>query len=69
MLTAAEENLRRNGIMLWLAGLNPEVLTVVKRSKIGAVLGRERMFFNLQAAVEAYTRAEGQTQQGAGAQK
>jgi anti-anti-sigma factor len=54
MLAGAEERLRRDGIALWLAGLNPEVLRVVQRSKIGVVLGRERMFFNLNRAVDEY---------------
>ena len=54
MLAEAEENLRRDGIMLWLAGLNPTVLTAVQRSRLGETLGRGRMFFNLQAAVEGY---------------
>jgi high affinity sulfate transporter 1 len=54
MLTEAEEKLRGDGVMLWLAGLNPNVLTAVQRSKLGETLGRERMFLNLQAAVERY---------------
>jgi sulfate permease, SulP family len=54
MLAEAEEKLRRDGITLWLAALTPDVLTVVKRSRIGETLGRERMFFNLQMAVEKY---------------
>jgi high affinity sulfate transporter 1 len=56
MFTAAEAKLRSGGITLWLAGLNPGVLTVVQRSKLGETLGRERMFLNLQAAVERYER-------------
>jgi sulfate permease, SulP family len=54
MLAEAEERLRRDGIMLWLAALNPDVLTVVKRSKLGETLGSDRMFFNRQTAVEHY---------------
>jgi len=57
MLEAAEENLRREGIMLWLTALNPNVLTVVRRSTLGATLGTERMFFKLQTAVETYERS------------
>jgi MFS superfamily sulfate permease-like transporter len=57
MLTEAEEKLRRDGITLWLAALTPDVLTVVQRSRIGETLGRERMFFNLQLAVEKYQQA------------
>lgn len=54
MLNEAEENLRRNGMALWLAALNPEVLARVQRAAIGERLGRERMFFNVRAAVEKY---------------
>ena len=55
MVAEMEEQLRRDGIDLWLAALNPDVLAVVKRSRIGQTLGRDRMFFNRQAAVEKYT--------------
>jgi MFS superfamily sulfate permease-like transporter len=68
MLTEAEENLRRDGIALWLAALNPEVLAMVKRSKLGEVLGRERMFFSVQMAVEQYERSlASNTRSGTGA--
>jgi SulP family sulfate permease len=56
MLAEAEERLRRDGITLWLAALTPDVLAMVKRSRIGELLDRERMFFNLQTAVEKYER-------------
>ncbi len=39
MLTEAEERLRGEGIELWLAGCNPEVLAVVRKSKLGERLG------------------------------
>jgi MFS superfamily sulfate permease-like transporter len=57
MLAEAEENLQRDGITLWLAALNPKVFETVSRSRIGDALGRERMFFNLQAAVERYEQS------------
>jgi SulP family sulfate permease len=53
-LTDLEERLRGAGIVLWLAALNPEPLRVVEQSALGAVLGHERMFFNLEQAVDAY---------------
>jgi SulP family sulfate permease len=56
-LAETEQKLRRDGIMLWLVALNPDVLTVVQRARIGEVLGRERMFFNLQAAVEKHEQS------------
>jgi MFS superfamily sulfate permease-like transporter len=56
MLTEAEDKLRRGGIVLWVAAMNPEVLARVKRSTLGERLGRERMFFNRRTAVESYLR-------------
>jgi SulP family sulfate permease len=54
MLTEAEERLRGEGIELWIAGCNPEVLAVLRNSELGERLGRERMFFNVAGAVERY---------------
>ena len=54
MLTKAERRQRDRGVMVWLVGLNPEVLATVRRSSLGKILGRERMIFNLELAVEKY---------------
>jgi SulP family sulfate permease len=54
MLIEAEEKLRQQGVAMWIASLNPEVLKVVQQSPLGRTLGRERMFFNVQGAVEHY---------------
>ena len=54
MLGEAEEKLRGAGRQLWVAGLNPAVFEVVERSRLGAALGHERMFLNMQAAVEKF---------------
>jgi SulP family sulfate permease len=54
MLTEAEKRQRDRGVMLWLVGLNPEVLATIQRSSLGEVLGRERMVFNLELAVAKY---------------
>jgi sulfate permease, SulP family len=51
MLSAAESQLRSRDRVLCLAGLNPEVLALVRRSPLGEVLGNERMFFDLEQAV------------------
>jgi sulfate permease, SulP family len=56
MLSDAEEKLRQEGVSLWLAALNPEALRVIQKSSIGDVLGRQRMHFNLQQAVQEYQR-------------
>jgi MFS superfamily sulfate permease-like transporter len=61
MLTEAEVALRKDGVHLWLVGMNPGVYAMVQRSPLGQTLGRERMFFNLEQAVAAYesTAADG----------
>jgi sulfate permease, SulP family len=53
-LTEAEKRLRDDGILLWLVGLNPGVLAMVQRSRLGPTLGRDRMLFNLEQAVARY---------------
>lgn len=53
-LDEAEEKLRDAGTALWLVALNPNVLEVVQRCGLGERLGRERMFFTLEQAVEKY---------------
>lgn len=57
MLTQAEQHLRQRGVTLWLADLNPGVLEMVHRSPLGETLGRERMFFNVEQAIERYRNA------------
>ena len=59
VLAEFEEKLRQAGCELWLAGLNPAVFEVIERSKLGATLGRERMFLNMQAAVEKFQQRGG----------
>ncbi len=54
MLTEAEQNLRARGVTLWLAAVNPDLMKVIERSPLRAALGRERMFFNLHQALEAW---------------
>jgi SulP family sulfate permease len=58
MLTEADERLGRDSVTLWLAALNPEARHVVEHSPLGEVLGRERMLFNLESAVEKYQQLE-----------
>ncbi len=58
MLIGAEEKLRDGGTTLWLAALNPEPLKVIERSPLGQILGHDRMFYNLEQAVEAYIKLE-----------
>jgi hypothetical protein len=65
MLIEAEEKLRRQGVILRVASLTPDV-KVVQQSPLGRTLGRERMFFNVQAAVQHYERNAGMATTGTG---
>jgi hypothetical protein len=52
------------GAIVWLAGLNPGVLEVVRNSGLAERLGSERLLFNARAAIErfqALQRAAGGT--------
>ena len=55
-LTDAEEKLRESGVTLWLVALNPAVLDVIAKSPLGPRFGRDRMFFNLEQAVDRWLR-------------
>jgi len=57
MLTEAEKREREKGVLLWLVGLTPGVLAMVQHSPLGAVLGRDRMCFNLEQAVANFQAA------------
>ena len=56
MLDEAEACFRRVGVELWLAGLNPEALEVVRRTPLAERLGRRGMHFTVDAAVEAFQK-------------
>jgi MFS superfamily sulfate permease-like transporter len=58
MLTNGEERLREAGIELWLAGLTPGALNIVRRSPLGGVLGPGRMCFDVDHAVARYQARE-----------
>jgi hypothetical protein len=59
-VTAAEQ-----AVELWLVGMTPEVLALVRRSALATALGEERIFFDLEDAVAKYQ----QTRAGIGAPK
>ena len=65
MLTEAEKEFRAAGLHLWLAALNPEALARVQASELGKTLGRERMQFTVQRAVEKFL-ADGKVADGKG---
>jgi MFS superfamily sulfate permease-like transporter len=53
-LIEGEQRLAESGVEVWLAGLNPGVLEMVRHSGLADRLGRERMLFNARAAIERY---------------
>jgi MFS superfamily sulfate permease-like transporter len=54
MLIEAEERQRAEGVEIWLAALNPEVLELVRRASLAEKLGRERMFHTVEQAVATF---------------
>jgi MFS superfamily sulfate permease-like transporter len=65
MLLEGEAKLHQEGVELRLAALSPEALALVQGSPLGARLGRERMFFTVQQAVERYLEQQRRPQQPA----
>ena len=55
MLIEGERRLTGQGVTVWLAGLNPDVLEYVRASGFADHLGRERLFFNIRAALRHYS--------------
>ena len=54
MLIDGESRSAETGTVLWLAGLNPTVLDVVRHAGLAERMGRERMLFDAHTAVERY---------------
>jgi len=55
MFTAGVERMRGRGPVVWLVGMNPQVLAVVKKSPLAGVLGgTDAMQFNVEMAVARY---------------
>src|SRR5262245_10644300 len=49
-----EQRTTDSGIVVWLVGLNPAVLEMVRNSNLDERLGRERMLFNERAAIRRF---------------
>jgi high affinity sulfate transporter 1 len=54
LLIEGEERLRAQGILLWVVRLNPEARQMVERSPLWETLGPDRLFLNMEAAVQRY---------------
>ena len=53
-MAESERRNREQGIRLWLVGMSPHVLEMVRKSQLGAELEKEGMHFNLEMAVAKY---------------
>ena len=49
-----QKGARRTDVTVWLVGLNPGVLDMVRRAGLDQELGRDRMLFNARTAIERY---------------
>ncbi|GAA5179689.1 SulP family inorganic anion transporter [Niveibacterium umoris] len=54
MLADGDKRIAERGVTLWLAGLNPDALAMVQHCGLADRLGRDRMIFNAQTAIERY---------------
>ena len=54
MLIESDKRATERGAVVWLVGLNPSALEVVRNAGLYERLGRERMLFNARAAIERY---------------
>ena len=54
MLLESDKRATERGAVVWLVGLNPSALEVVRNAGLYERLGRERMLFNARAAIERY---------------
>jgi len=61
MLMEEEKRASGLGVDIWLVGLNPGVLQVVRNAGFDQRLGRERLLFNARAAIERYQAMQAET--------
>ena len=62
MLVEGERRMTEEGITVWLAALNPEVLESVRSSALADRLGRDRLLFNARAAIRQYVSVAARSQ-------
>ena len=58
MLVQGERRMTQEGITVWLAGLNPNVLACIRSSSLADRLGRERLLFNARAVIKKYQESD-----------
>lgn len=61
LLAEADRRRAQDGIVVWLAGLNPGVLETMRHSALYAQFGPQRLLFNARAAITRYQALPAQT--------
>ena len=54
MMIERDRRAKDQGLIVWLAGLNPDALEMTRRSGLDEQLGADRMFFNTRMAIERF---------------
>jgi anti-anti-sigma factor len=54
LIIESDRRTTERGAIVWLVGLNPGVLDMIRHTGMNEQLGRERMLFNARAAIERY---------------
>ncbi|GJE42588.1 SulP family inorganic anion transporter [Methylobacterium soli] len=60
-LQMLRDGTRRTSVTVWLVGLNPGVLDMVRRAGLDQELGPDRMLFNARAAIARYRELQAQS--------
>jgi MFS superfamily sulfate permease-like transporter len=66
MMIENDERAVREGVTVWLVGLNPGVLEIVRKSGLDKQLGPRRLLFNARVAIEQYKDMNSAAPQKAG---
>jgi hypothetical protein len=58
MLAQGERRMTEEGITVWLAALNPNVLECIRSSGLADRLSQERLLFNARAVIRKYQESD-----------
>ena len=58
MLMEGEQRMTEEGVTVWLAALNPNVLAGIRSSALADRLGPERLLFNARAVIRKYQESD-----------
>jgi len=61
MLSEGHARMKERGVSVWIVGLTPAVLAIVRRSPFGEAVGQEGMFFSLEQAIAKHQAGDRST--------